>query len=89
MSLCGVLINCHSLREANENCLDLSMEISVYDPLDYPDATSGNVREILVPPKTEVYIDLDAIIFDSTEVSSTTNLARKLIISWVVLILLV
>ncbi|XP_011151006.2 sodium channel protein Nach [Harpegnathos saltator] len=42
-------------------------KISVYDPLDHPDTTSGDVREVLVSPKMETYIDLDAIIFDTTE----------------------
>lgn len=50
------------------------MKILVYDPLDYPDVTSGYVREILVSPKTEIYIDLNAILFDSSEVSSQSIL---------------
>ncbi|XP_014481168.1 PREDICTED: sodium channel protein Nach-like isoform X2 [Dinoponera quadriceps] len=42
-------------------------KISVYNPLDYPDMTSGYVRDVLVSPKTEAYINLDAIVFDSAE----------------------
>ncbi|XP_032686205.1 sodium channel protein Nach-like isoform X2 [Odontomachus brunneus] len=63
----SILLNPH-LDDSFYKILPMNgFKISVYDPLDYPDATSGNVREILVSPKMETYIDLDAIIFDSTE----------------------
>ncbi|XP_012234766.2 sodium channel protein Nach-like [Linepithema humile] len=42
-------------------------KISVYNPMNHPDATSGQVREVLISPKTETFIELDAIMFHTTE----------------------
>ncbi|KAI4493727.1 hypothetical protein M0804_001903 [Polistes exclamans] len=40
-------------------------KILVYSSLDYPNALNGGVREIFVPPKVEMFLNLDAVSFYS------------------------
>lgn len=45
------------------------MQVSAYSPMNHPDVTSGQVREVLISSKTETFVELDAIVFYTTEVS--------------------
>lgn len=35
-------------------------KILIYSSLDYPDAPSGGLKEVFVPPKSEVFVSMDA-----------------------------
>ncbi|KAK2576859.1 hypothetical protein KPH14_005491 [Odynerus spinipes] len=43
----------------------LGFKILIYSSLDYPNTASGGVREVLIPPKVEMFLNLDAISFYS------------------------
>ncbi|RLU18440.1 hypothetical protein DMN91_008797 [Ooceraea biroi] len=41
--------------------------VLLYNPMSYPDVASGRVREVIVSPRIETYLKLDATLFYTTE----------------------
>ncbi|XP_044014162.1 pickpocket protein 28-like [Aphidius gifuensis] len=57
-------------------------KITIFNPGDYPDNTSGGVSEVLIAPNTESFMKLDASTFYSTEaVRDITLSSRKCLFS--------
>lgn len=52
-------------------------QITIFNPGDYPDNTSGGVSEVLIAPKTESFIKLDASTFYSTEAVRYIDLSSR------------
>ncbi|XP_026828089.1 sodium channel protein Nach [Ooceraea biroi] len=42
-------------------------KVLLYNPMSYPDVASGRVREVIVSPRIETYLKLDATLFYTTE----------------------